>query len=68
MTRIQFAVAFLLVACLTVWMVSRSGRTAGAAEASTATVDTYGENTEEVAQHRWQTNAPRHWRALMVKR
>lgn len=66
MTRFQLALVLVLVVGLAGWMTLRSGKTAGAAEAQP--VAAYGENTEEVAQHRWQTNAPRHWRALMVKR
>ncbi|QEL19685.1 hypothetical protein [Limnoglobus roseus] len=68
MTRSKLVVAILVVAGLAAWTVFRTGKTAGAAESQAAVVETYGDNTEEVAQHRWQTNAPRHWRALMVKR
>lgn len=67
MTRIQLVVVLVLVVGLAGWMTLRTGKTAGAAEAPPE-VATYGENTEDVAQHRWQVNAPRHWRALMVKR
>lgn len=27
----------------------------------------YGENTEEVAFHRWQANASRHWRQAITR-
>jgi hypothetical protein len=67
MSRIKLAVALFLFIGTVAWMVTRSGKTAGAAEAEPA-VQAYGENTEDVAQHRWQHNAPRHWRTLMVKR
>ncbi len=67
MIRIKFAFAFFLVVCLATWMVARTSKTAGAAEAAAPVVENYGENTEDVAKHRWQTNAPRHWRSLMVK-
>ncbi len=69
MSRIKLAVALALVAGTFTWMIARTGKTAGAAEAPVPVVEeSYGDNTEEVAQHRWQHNAPRHWRSLMVKR
>ncbi len=65
MTRLKFALALVFAAGLLGWALSRSGKTAGAAEAPVAA---FGENTEDVAQHRWVHNAPRHWRSLVVKR
>ena len=69
MSRIKLAVALCLIVGTVSWMVFRSGKTAGAAETPTdVVVENFGDNTEETAQHRWQHNAPRHWRSLMVKR
>lgn len=69
MSRLKLAVALALVAGTLSWMLVRTGKTAGAAEVPVEALgQSYGDNTEEVAQHRWQHNAPRHWRALVVKR
>ena len=73
MTRFQIAIALLLVSGTITWMIARPGKTAGAAEnPRTSALDDeefgYGDNTEDVARHRWQHNAPRHWRSLVVKR
>ncbi len=70
MTRLKFAVALSLVSgALALMAASRSGKTASAAEVTIETrADEFGDNTEDVAQHRWVHNAPRHWRSLVVKR
>lgn len=69
MSRISLAVGLLLAAGLFTWLIARPGKTAGAAElAAEVQADGYGDNTEDVALHRWQHNAPRHWRHLVVKR
>jgi hypothetical protein len=69
MMRLKFALVLVLVAGTFAWMVSRTGETAGAAEAPVEVrANEFGDNTEDVAQHRWVHNAPRHWRSLVVKR
>lgn len=69
MSRISLAVGLLLAVGTVGWMIARPGKTAGAAEVPReVSANGYGENTEDVAQHRWVHNAPRHWRSLVVKR
>jgi hypothetical protein len=69
MTRLKYALALVLLVGTFAWMVTRSGKTAGAAEVPVEVhTSEFGDNTEDVAQHRWVHNAPRHWRSLVVKR
>lgn len=65
MSRFAYLFVLTTIIAITGWVILRPSKTVGAAESSEVA---FGENTEEVAQHRWSHNAPRHWRSLMVKR
>ncbi len=70
MSRFKILLAVTISGMALCWMITRTGVSARAAESTTpaVAVEEFGENTEDVALHRWQHNAPRHWRHLMVKR
>jgi hypothetical protein len=69
MSRYRLALASVLVTGTFAWVFARPDAPTPTLEPTEiVAVAEFGENTEDVARHRWQHNAPRHWRSLVVKR
>lgn len=66
MSRTRLVVLLGLTLGIGLWMVLRPSPKATAA-ATEQPVAAYGENTEEVALHRWQNNESRHWRQAVTR-
>jgi hypothetical protein len=66
MSRIRLLVLLGLGVAIAGFIVLRPSPAAQGAEP--AFDAEYGENTEQVAQQRWETNGARHWRYTLTRR
>jgi hypothetical protein len=68
MPRARIVVLLGLSIGIAAWLAYRPSPTAAAAQPSEETTVSYGENTEEVALHRWESGQARHWRQAVTRR
>ncbi len=64
MSRVRIIVLLLCALGFASWITLRPGPAAQA----TQSVAEYGDNSEEIALQRWQTNQARHWRYVVTRR
>ncbi|CAN5356820.1 hypothetical protein BH11PLA2_BH11PLA2_19960 [soil metagenome] len=67
MSRTRVIVLLVAIVAIGGWMVLRPHPSASAASSGEITAD-YGENTEEIARLRWESNQSRHWRQAVTRK
>ena len=68
MSRARILLLLAIAVGFTAWLTMRRSPAAAAASSQQGEdAATYGENTEEVAFHRWESNQSRHWRQAVTR-